>query len=65
MSKYNSPCLNCEDRHFICHDTCIKYKEFKASNEVARTNRENYKEEIEITVQSTERANKRRRGGNR
>lgn len=25
----NAPCLNCKDRHDLCHSRCKKYLEFK------------------------------------
>ena len=25
----NRPCLDCNDRTIICHDTCHEYKEFR------------------------------------
>ena len=24
-----APCMNCTSRHTICHDTCLKYREWK------------------------------------
>ena len=24
-----SPCLNCEDRSILCHDSCNKYKSYR------------------------------------
>ena len=28
MRKKN-PCMNCEDRHIACHDSCSRYKVWK------------------------------------
>lgn len=25
----NTPCKDCPDRHPVCHDSCLKYAEFK------------------------------------
>jgi len=25
----NAPCLNCKDRHILCHSSCTKYLSFK------------------------------------
>ena len=31
-----APCLNCEDRHEMCHSSCNKYLEFKKQKEIER-----------------------------
>ena len=23
------PCIDCEERHLACHDTCVRYKDWK------------------------------------
>ena len=28
-----APCKDCPNRHYACHDTCEKYKEFKSNNQ--------------------------------
>lgn len=30
VNKSNAPCLNCTERHLRCHDSCDRYKAFKA-----------------------------------
>lgn len=30
-----SPCKGCKDRHKACHDSCDRYKEWKAEHDAA------------------------------
>lgn len=34
--RAKSPCKNCSDRHYACHDSCTKYKDFKEELEKER-----------------------------
>ncbi len=42
--KVKSPCLNCEDRFPACHDTCEKYKEYKAESMADKTARHKWEQ---------------------
>lgn len=35
----NSPCMNCPERHKLCHSDCDKYAVFVAEKERIRANR--------------------------
>ena len=39
MSKPNSPCKDCPDRHMGCHSECEGYKSFEAENEEYKAKR--------------------------
>ena len=39
--KPKAPCLNCEDRHALCHSTCKKYLYFR--HELNKINKEESK----------------------
>ncbi len=31
-----APCMNCPDRHELCHSTCERYKQFEREREAIR-----------------------------
>lgn len=37
----NAPCYNCDEKHIGCHDSCVKYREYKRKvGEINQTKRE-------------------------
>lgn len=33
MSNIKAPCLNCKDRHPLCHSSCIHYLSYKQEHD--------------------------------
>ena len=42
------PCLNCSERHTLCHDTCNKYKQYKEINIEVSKARNEFKRKISL-----------------
>lgn len=54
----NSPCQTCTGRIIMCHDSCDKYKQYKATQEDVKTKRTNYMAERSVAVESVLRQSK-------
>ena len=55
-----SPCLNCNNRELICHDSCIRYSDFKVINEEIKEARATYSNSKWIYINSIARSKKYR-----
>lgn len=48
----NSPCMNCPERHKLCHSECDKYAAFAAENARILANREKRCDERSFIIES-------------
>ena len=52
------PCFECKDRHYNCHSSCKKYKQYKNKLDIARKKRNknnDYKEYLRDTKERVRR----------
>jgi len=56
----SSPCMGCEKRFFICHDSCNEYAAFKSDSAEIAAARQEYKDNKSIEVETSIRQKKHR-----
>lgn len=44
MCNKNAPCLNCEERHELCHKNCPYYKEYRNRLALIKESKKNFGE---------------------
>lgn len=55
------PCKDCEERHTACHDTCQRYKDWKAYAHKIKDAKKTYEEDWRADYQEMNRRNRWRK----
>lgn len=55
------PCRNCEERHTACHDSCQRYKDWKAEAQKIKAAKKAYEEDWREDYEAMNRRNRWRK----